>query len=690
MKRIHFIVVLVILLSSALGATNANYNSLLEQMEIGIKKYINNHPIQQSVGGAVESATLYYIPCVVHVVYDGVANANVPSSNQINEAIDYLNAVYDGTYLGTTSDAIQIKFVLATKDPSNNPTNGIVRVNGETLPQYSTNGVNVIATNGTPEMQLKNSSRWDSEKYYNIWVVNKIDGCAGSNCNQFIGGYAYFPRFDNDYISAKNLDGTIILASQMAAGQKTLPHEIGHAFNLYHTFEGNDVFNNGANNCPLNTDPSIDGDKCADTDPITNPLSNGSNCRTGINNCTNTLYKENTERNYMNYTNCFSLFTTNQKSRMQAACNTTQRLSLATSWANGQGNYPALFIAPKANSIVPISTFINANQAGILNVTLNEKSVYSLNASQDGGYLDNSKKWYDAFSLNAGAINTLVVNVLNSGNASQLGVWIDYNNDGNFDNIKEQIFLKNNIASNITSVVISFTTPSEWAGRNNFVRLRISQDLSTSLGVPAISFNTTSLSYGQAEDYPVYLGGGVLPVTIINFDGKKATDAINLRWITSTEINTASFDVERSYKSNSFTTIGNVIALNASTGAIYSFSDRDIANAGEYLYRLKIKDINGSFAYTNVIKFSMLEKKKMLVLSNPFTNNIYLEMPAANGNAAIRLLDATGRIIFTSNIKLNGTLYETINMNDIFIPSGMYVLEAIINGERFVEKMIKK
>ena len=34
------------------------------------------------------------------------------------------------------------------------------------------------------------------------------------------------------------LDGTIMLATQMNTNRKTLAHEIGHAFSLYHPFQG--------------------------------------------------------------------------------------------------------------------------------------------------------------------------------------------------------------------------------------------------------------------------------------------------------------------------------------------------------------------------------------------------------------------------------------------------------------------
>ena len=121
-----------------------------------------------------------------------------------------------------------------------------------------------------------------------------------------------------------------MLATQMTAGEKTLPHEIGHALNLYHPFQGS------ANNtqCPANANCTTDGDRVCDTDPIFNNFNAGTGvysfaCRTGANVCAPpNNYTINTESNFMSYTNCYTLFTNGQKARAQAAMSLPSRASL--------------------------------------------------------------------------------------------------------------------------------------------------------------------------------------------------------------------------------------------------------------------------------------------------------------------------------------------------------------------------
>jgi hypothetical protein len=308
--------------------------------EESIRSYILKNPVSKQLPGrnpatlsqpnsnpssTILSGPPYTIPVVVHVIHTGGAIGTIynPTDAQIIGAIAYLNAVYNGTEAGTQGVGdLQLQFVLAQRDPNCNPTNGINRVDGSGVAGYASGGVQANQTIvGTQDINIKNLSRWDPTQYYNIWIVDKIDGADGTGSGSFIAGFAFFPG------SPALEDGIVMLATQMIDRQKTLPHEMGHAFNLYHPFQSTDP-NNAT--CAANTSCSTQGDMICDTDPVTEPINFV--CRTGANNpCTSTPYTINTENNYMNYTFCYSLFTADQKTRMLASASVSPRASLTTS-----------------------------------------------------------------------------------------------------------------------------------------------------------------------------------------------------------------------------------------------------------------------------------------------------------------------------------------------------------------------
>lgn len=280
----------------------------LRRQNPGIEKEINEQ-VRQYISSRTANrqsriqAAVYYIPVVVHIIHTGGAVGTIynPTDAAITSTINYLNAVYDGTWAGAGGPIlgvgdIQIKFVLATKDPNGNSSTGINRVDGSGVANYSASGI-LLSSVGADETTIKNLSRWDPERYYNVWVVNKIDGLDGTS-GSFVAGYANFPLPNNTSVGNQRLDGIVMLATQMYAGAKTLPHEIGHALNLYHVFEGEGVVA-GMNTCPTNANPAADGDACTDTNPVINPADDGYggsafSCRSGTNSCTGTAYNDNT------------------------------------------------------------------------------------------------------------------------------------------------------------------------------------------------------------------------------------------------------------------------------------------------------------------------------------------------------------------------------------------------------------
>jgi hypothetical protein len=543
MKKYLFILVLILLaLTQANSQVRCGFDDVLNT-ELGkdpkysinieeINAKIEQQIMRQKTFNSVDDVV--YIPVVFHILHRGgaVGAYDNPTDASVISTVDYLNKVYDGTWNGAGGSIrgvgdINIKFVLATKDPDNNTTTGIKRIDASSIGDYSTSGLKRRGTSGVDEATLKNLSRWDPFKYYNIWVVHEIDGCGGSpnSCSSWTAGFAYFP-FEPVGVStlsganARDRDGTVMLATGVSPGNALLPHEIGHALNLYHPFQGTD--NTGA--CPP-ADPTA-GDMCEDTDPITNPQgswnSHPGDARDGapyplpnLNSCASGKpYNELTEKNFMNYTFTTRLFTADQKNRMKASVMSTIREGLSTSWANNEGTYPTTWVAPKAAVVTPVTGADGMGEyiyAGIYRVELNDMIVNSLVTNQEGGYLNNADKWYNLFSIKAGSTYTMKVNIFNGGNNNQLGVYIDYDNDGAFNETTEKIFFDTNIPRSAgvgftLEKSITFTIPASASmSTGSIVRMRVINDLSTIYDLAPVSGSSSSLAYGQAEDYAIYL-----------------------------------------------------------------------------------------------------------------------------------------------------------------------------------------
>ena len=325
--------------NDAMQQANPSYKLRIALNEQKIGQFIQQRKAQQNY--QKKQLGIFTIPIVVHVLHTGepVGTPFNPADEQILAAIDYLNAIYNGTHASLTpagtnaAGDIGLHFVLAKRDTDCNPTTGIHRVDMSSNAAYVANGAS--SGNIIEDIAMKAPLAWDRSKYYNIYVVNKINGKNGTN-GQFVAGYAYFP-------TSSVVDGTVMLATQMKADSKTLSHEIGHAFNLYHPFEGS----SGKDKCPKGA-----GDHVDDTDPISfNANASGVvdfACRTGNNGCINQPYNIRTESNFMSYTNCYTLFTPGQKDRIQASIMLEDRSSLIVS-TGAIATYASPSCTPKIN-----------------------------------------------------------------------------------------------------------------------------------------------------------------------------------------------------------------------------------------------------------------------------------------------------------------------------------------------------
>lgn len=456
-----------------------NYQEVITQNEQVVKDIIVRKKLKRT------TEEIYTIPVVVHVVHTGeaIGDEHNISDAQVVSGIEQLNMAFRNKH-GQSVD-VKIEFALAKIDPNCNPTDGINRVDGSSIGGYSADGV-FLGSVGADEKLIKALSIWPNTDYYNIWLVTEFDNNEGGNGTQ---GFAYFPG------ASANVDGAIILNSawgdQGTAKSwnnegETGVHEIGHALNLWHTFEGDSE----GDSCPSDGCGRDLGDCCDDT-PI---HIRSSQCPEGETNSCTGLVNGDFIHNYMDYSNqeCGYLFTSDQKDRMRAALE-GPRASLLSSRALDS---TISFSAPKAASCTPTtgSTGMDKNFAGILNVQFGDINYSSGYPKTDGGYLDVTSNCLNSINLEEGGSYDLSVTV--GVNTNAVKAWIDYDNDGIFSETTELVFDKS-IASGSTGVE-TVAIPSS-AIKDTYLRMRVMNDLGS---VTDACYNP---SRGQAEDYAVVI-----------------------------------------------------------------------------------------------------------------------------------------------------------------------------------------
>jgi hypothetical protein len=194
-----------------------------------------------------------------------------------------------------------------------------------------------------------------------------------------------------------------------------------------------------------------------------------------------------------------------------------------TSIVNSNATQPAdpSYTAPVA---VCSNNATSTYNAGIVGVELNGVSFTSFSSGSDGGNIDLSGNCSNFFEIDASTTNTLNVDMFPS-NVQQLGVWIDWNDDGDFnDDAEKQHYSGSNAASSSVPITLTYPTSIPYG---DYIRIRLLTELSTIYGASSIDDLPcdTTLEYGQSEDYAIYvLPGAAGPITYTYNNGWSPSD----------------------------------------------------------------------------------------------------------------------------------------------------------------------
>ncbi|AMJ65074.1 hypothetical protein AXW84_06250 [Hymenobacter sp. PAMC 26628] len=174
-----------------------------------------------------------------------------------------------------------------------------------------------------------------------------------------------------------------------------------------------------------------------------------------------------------------------------------------------------------------------------------------------------------------------------------------------------------------------------------------------------------------------------LPVELLSFTAQLRNKQVNLNWVTASEKNSRSFDVQRSSNGQTFTTVLTKAAQgNTSARTTYDAVDRQPLPGVSY-YRLKQIDIDGKVAYSPTLSVQNDGAVDITIYPNPTAGKVTITLPAALAASAprVRISDLMGRVVQEVSLPASGEI-------DLAgLPVGTYLLN--VGGQQVRSRVVK-
>lgn len=210
----------------------------------------------------------------------------------------------------------------------------------------------------------------------------------------------------------------------------------------------------------------------------------------------------------------------------------------------------------------------------------------------------------------------------------------------------------------------------------------------TTITLP-VAANNYSFTLQPGEYHVFTRTNAALPVTIINFAGKKVNNVNMLSWQVANELNLDHYELQKSTDGQNFSFVADI---KASGSRNYSYSDNDLNNSApiEY-YRLKSVDIDGKFNFSAIVIIKTgISVWRAQVSPNPVSGILRLNIESpVQDKATLIITDLSGRQLYKQNISISAgdNSYE-INKMAAFA-KGTYLLSVFASQQTQSIKVVK-
>ena len=181
---------------------------------------------------------------------------------------------------------------------------------------------------------------------------------------------------------------------------------------------------------------------------------------------------------------------------------------------------------------------------------------------------------------------------------------------------------------------------------------------------------------------------GALPIELMEVRIERYEKTNLLSWETSLEINASHFEIERSQDKKAFEQIGIVPTKGEHVDGptSYQFPD-EVTQDGEYFYRLKAVDQDGSYSYSMILQISVGSQEDLVLSPNPATDQVSIFLPEIADKGELQIFDLSGKILHTQPLRPN--LQDTIlTLDTSTYPRGVVIVRLTFSDQEFSKKLM--
>ena len=259
-------------------------------------------------------------------------------------------------------------------------------------------------------------------------------------------------------------------------------------------------------------------------------------------------------------------------------------------------------------------------------------------------------------------------------------VWIDFNQDGDFEDTGELV------ADGVSGTEINFDVQIPSSAPAGTTGMRVATN------IDAIPNACTDVVRGEFEDYSIVISGSDCGNgnnrfrPILDLVAQPFSREVELHWTTNTEYKNQNFIIEHSLDGVNFVELGQQESLTDGYLPNVYRTKHENPPLGENIYRVKQIYSNGSYEYSEEKKVLFtLDLEAFIPYPNPSSQKLYLPLQKHAGQTAhVKIYNNFAQLLRTSVVNSLSIEPEEIDVSDL--QDGIYYISIEIAGQRTISR----